>query len=146
MKIGPAPLAIDSPIILTLTSSSDGLTIYKDWNSWGYYARFFMASVYEDASTDYIIQRRLSSWMKNFQDTLVLNRGEELDTKLDLCDGSWFIAPQLRGGPNVPLYLTPHFRIEESEQTAQIWTGHITGAPIDIYFSQNCRDRLNADR
>jgi hypothetical protein len=134
----------DSPILFTVTSNRDGLTIYKDWNSWGYYDRFFTVFVRDDPSASYVIEKRSRGWRGNYPATLVLNRGQSLDTKMDLCDGSWTVVPALKGRPASPLSLVPQFRIDDGK-TAPVWTGHVSGEPVDVYLSRHCRNLLNED-
>jgi hypothetical protein len=133
---------VDAPILFTVTSGRAGLIIFKDWNSWGYFERSFTAFVDGDRSKTFTIQKRPRGWRGNFPATLTLERGASLETVIDVCDGTWFADPATRGNPDSPVTLVPSFRIEPTPESTHVWTGHVTGAPIDVYLSRHCRKRL----
>src|ERR1039457_6484876 len=49
-----------------LTSDKNGLKVFQEWCSWGYYARWFEAVDEEDPHRRYRIARRGGAWTKNF--------------------------------------------------------------------------------
>jgi hypothetical protein len=127
-----------------LFSGQDGLKVYQEWNSWGYYARSFSAVDQDGPSKKYEIQRRPGEWTKNTPSTHTLNRGEFLITDIDLCDGTWSITPAL---PNAPakLVITPHFEIgaREDAVTNGVWTGRIDGPPKEVFIEKTSVALLN---
>lgn len=126
-----------------LFSDVAGLKVYEEWNSWGYYARSFLAT--DPESKTYRIARREGGWDKNFPSMNTLNKGEFLITDVYLCDGTWRVSPKLAAGP-ATLRLVGQFQIQASEDTtnAGVWTGQIDSSPVEVSLEKQCVMRLNA--
>src|SRR5215469_9729688 len=149
---------VDAKLAFELVSSRDGLTVFQSWNSWGYYARYFLAYVRSDDQTTYVIQKRSGEWTKNFPSRDVINRGQRLITIVDLCDGTWYVSPKWQNPSHETIVIVPQFRMERAndeppmsrmEYTPSmipVWTGQIAGPPIDVTLSQQCADGLNVER
>ncbi len=133
-----------------LFSDRDGMKVYDEWNSWGYFARMFDLAV--SGSNNYQVTRRERAWDSNFPKSVTINRGDVLITDIYLCDGTWRVSPKLpvkevsgrmvghytlkpRTGPGASFY-----PIED------VWVGTISSAPVELYLSKECILRLNADR
>jgi len=129
-----------------LFSDADGLKVYEEWNSWGYYARSFVATDAE--SKIYEISRRKAIWTVNFPSTDTLNKGEFVITNIYLCDGSWRISPKLPAGQPAELRIVGRFKSQEDKDavSAGVWTGQIESKPVEVFLEKECVDRLNAER
>lgn len=133
-----------------LFSNRAGLKVYQDWNSWGYYARSFIAK--DEDSKRYEITRRESEWDRNFPSTDTLNKGGFLITDVYLCDGTWRASPKLPKRQTVNLQLVGRFTMKAEKNglptdasTANVWTGQIESAPVEVYLDRHCVDALNAE-
>lgn len=135
-----------------LFSERDGLKVYDEWNSWGYFARTFDVSVSE--TQNYQLTRRDRTWDSNFPKSVTIDRGLVLVTDIYLCDGTWRVSPKLpvqevsvrmvgrytlrpRTGPSA---LPSFYPVED------VWVGTINSAPVELSMSKGCVLRLNSDR
>jgi hypothetical protein len=127
-----------------LFSDSDGLKVYKDWNSWGYYARSFTGT--DAASRSYSLTLRKTGFTQNAPATDTLNKGEFLITDIYLCDGSWHVAPKLPIRAMIALRLVGHFAIAADKDaiTNNVWTGQIKSNELEVFIDKACVERLNA--
>jgi hypothetical protein len=133
-----------------LFSNRAGVEVYEDWNSWGYFARSFIAK--DEHSRIYEITRRESGWDKNYPSTDTLNTGDVLITDIFLCDGTRRVSPKLPKGPTVNLQLLGRFTMKEEKNglptdawTANVWTGQIESAPVELHLDRHCVDALNTE-
>ena len=133
-----------SHIHFLLFSNVDGLKVYQDWNSWGYYSRSFVAT--DSRSKSFEITRREGEWTKNFPSADTLNRREFLITDIYLCDGTWRVSPRLPAGRRLMLQIRGRFKNEVSkdEINTSVWTGEIGSQPVEAFFEKECVQRLNA--
>lgn len=134
-----------------LFSDRDGLRVFEDWNSWGYFARSFTLT--DSSSREYQITARNRGWDRNFPSTLTINRGEVLVTDIYLCGGTWKATPKL------PLReskwtITGHFTQKKDNdplnapfnKTNEVWQGTIDSPPLDLNLTRNCVTRLNSEQ
>lgn len=128
-----------------LFASQDGVKVFQEWNSWGYFARSFWCTDVDNASKSYTISRREHAWDKNAPSTQALKRGELLTTNVNFMDGTWAVSPRLPPRPQTHLRLTPRYEILEDSSARETgaWVGKITGPPVDIYLESGCCKRLN---
>jgi hypothetical protein len=141
-EIGPG-----EHIQFALYSNQDGLKVFQDWNSWGYFARSFDAR--ENGMQDklprfYRIQRWARPWAGNGPTTDIVNAGRLLITDINLCDGTWYSTPSLPDSASLHLVLNPIFEIEPNTDAARlgVWTGRITGEPKEILIEKDCIVKL----
>jgi hypothetical protein len=139
-----------------LMSNRDGVKVYQDWNSWGYYARSFRAK--DEHSKIYAMTRRAGEWDKNYPATDILNKGDYVITDTYLCDGTWRASPKLPVGrplpvspslgPTLTLQLTGRFTMEPDRKATvrDVWSGEIESAPVEVYLDKPCIDLLNSER
>jgi hypothetical protein len=142
-NIGPS-----EHIQFTLRSSQDGLKIFAEENSWGYFARSFDAWEYgieKKLRVIYKVQRRERPWAGNAPTTDILNKGKPLTTDIDLCDGTWIATPSLPENAPFHLVLSPAFEIKSDADTVRlgVWAGQVTGEPKDIFLEKGCILKLN---
>jgi hypothetical protein len=128
-----------------LSSSQEGLKVFQEWNSWGFYARSFLAVDEKDKAKRYRLAHRIRPWDKNFAATHLLNAGQFLITDIHLCDGSWAVEPKLPEDVPARLILTGIFEIKtDAESKAQdVWTGRIESVPKSAFIDRFCVKRLN---
>ena len=130
-----------SSLSFYLYSKSEGTTIYQENNSWGYGCRTLIA---KDKATGkkHQILRQERNWKHNAPGTLVLNRQHGIETKFDLCDGSWYALPKLPAKATVQVELSPVYEIKKKEAAlGKTWYGKVVGRAID--YSINCPEKLN---
>jgi hypothetical protein len=125
-----------------LFSQQNGLRVFQEWNSWGYYARSFVAT---EQGKSYRIARRPGAWDKNAPTTHTLNRGEFLITDINLVDGTWSVNPKLAVRAYIRLNVTAEFQItkDADASAAGVWTGKIKSTPTEILLDQSAIERLN---
>ena len=124
---------------------TSGVKVYQDWNSWGYYARSFVARDAEGRA--YELAARPTEFPMNYPSTHALNAGDFVITNVYLCDGSWYASPKLPSGQPATLSLTGRFRIPANEDAVKhgVWTGEIQSAtPVEVYLGKDCVRALNA--
>jgi hypothetical protein len=129
-----------------LFSDADDLKVFQEWNSWGYYARTFLAT--DAASKTYEFSRREGAWDKNAPTTHTLKRGEFIITDIYLCEGTWQASPKLPAGQPAKLQVVGRFKnqADKDAMSAGVWTGKIESKPTEIFLEKECVERLNADR
>jgi hypothetical protein len=134
---------------------ASGVRVYQDWNSWGYYARSFVAK--DGKGQTYEIKRRETGFTKNGPSTDALKAGDFLITDIYPCDGSWYVSPQLQLGQSATLTVKARFHIPADEDAIKYraWTGDLQcegsdwqgspkSDPLYVYFGRACVAALNA--
>ena len=129
-----------------LFSSEEGVKIYQEWNSWGYYARSFVAT--DSNSNTYQISRRQGEWDKNAPTTHSLHKGDVLVTDICFSEGTWQVSPKLPRGQLLVLNIIGRFqnKTAKDDMNKSIWTGQIESKPVEIILEKECVERLNAER
>jgi hypothetical protein len=134
-----------NPIHFLLFSSQDGLRVFQEWCSWGYFTRSFTARQVGGAARGFALRRNPDqAWTKNFPATHTLDRGAFLITSADLCDGSWIAEPALPL-EDLELELVGHFEIQPDKETAEqkVWTGRLSTRPLTAILGRDCAAVLN---
>ena len=129
--------------------ASEVLKVFQEWNSWGFYARSFLAVDEKDKAKRYRLAPTESDLGdKNFAATHLLNTGQFLITDIHLCDGYWAVEPKLPEDVPARLTLTGIFEIKaDAESKAQnVWTGRIESEPKSVFIDRFCVRRLNETR
>ena len=140
-----------SHINFILLSGHDGLRVFTDWNSWGYFARSFTLT--DSDSNKHLVTARDHLWDKNYPATVTIDRGEVLVTDVYLCDGSWQVSPKLPLKENY-WTVTGHFaQHQETDplfvrnfKTDKVWQGAIDSPPVQLVLTKDCVRRLNAEK
>jgi hypothetical protein len=135
-----------------LFSERDGLKVYDERNSWGYFARTFDLTV--SASKNYQLTRRDQVWTRNFPKSVTIDRGGVLVTDIYLCDGTWRVSPKMPV-QEVSVRMVGHYTLKPRTGPGadasfypleDVWVGTTSSAPVELYLSKECVHRLNADR
>ena len=137
--------AIRHHLHFLLFSNQDGLKVYEDWNSWGYFAPSFKA---EDGNCrTYSVTRRERDWDKNYPSTTILNKGDFLVIDAYLCDETWRVSPKLPTAKTLTLQIVGRFvtKADERRPISGLWTGQAESAPLEIDLDKQCLDVLNAE-
>ncbi|HOX44191.1 MAG TPA: hypothetical protein PK668_11365 [Myxococcota bacterium] len=137
-----------SPVHFLLFSNQDGLRVFQEWCSWGYFTRSFSARQVGGAAREFVLRRNPNqAWTKNFPATHSLDRGAFLITSADLCDGSWIAEPALPL-EDLELELVGHFEIKPDEETVEqkVWTGRLSTRPLTAILGRDCVEVLNRRR
>jgi hypothetical protein len=125
-----------------LLSNRDGINIYEDWNSWGYFTRSFIAT--DSQSRHFEITRRPPlGWLRNFPSVTTLNNGQFLITDIYLCDGSWRVSPRMSIASGQELKVVGRLKQEREEgEEFQIfgtpWIGSVESSPVELTLSKGC--------
>lgn len=130
-----------------LLSNRDGIDVFEDWNSWGYFTKSFAAS--DSQSRNYEITRvPPDGWTRNFPSVVTLNRGQFLITDIYLCDGTWRVSPKMSVPSGQELRVIARFKEARDPGLALAlgnpWVGNIESAPIELSLSKSCIAHLNA--
>jgi hypothetical protein len=104
--------------------SADPLRIWKESNSWGYYAlRFEMTT---DKGEKIIIRKKQRDWRKNVADFWVLESGESLVYDVFLAGGTWENVPVGRIGNKISMRAIFEIPRETMAGKLDVWTGEVS--------------------
>jgi hypothetical protein len=118
-------------VILTNRSGA-AQKIWKDSNSWGYYALRF--EVTDAAGGDLVLRKKERSWRKNIPSFWVISDGESLVYDVSLASGEWDgIADQMRG-QSIRIRAILEIPEEEKAQELGVWTGRVASAALQCTF------------
>jgi hypothetical protein len=132
-----------------LFSGRDGLRVFADWNSWGYFARSFTLT--DSHSNQFHVAARNHIWDRNYPGTDTINRGEVLVTDVDLCDRTWQVTPKLPLKEN-DWTVVGHYALQletdplylRNFHTDEVWHGTIDSPPVQFFLTKECILRLNS--
>jgi hypothetical protein len=127
------------------------VAVYEEWNSWGFYARTFFAHDVNNPKLKYKIERTSNGWDSNYPSTQIIYIGEPLVTKINFCDGSWYIDPLLSQGKDHRLILqgqyrvfdTDHFGNDIKNMNGPPWQGNLETNKIEITIPRDLVKCLN---
>jgi hypothetical protein len=136
-----------SHLHFVLLSKREGIDVYEDWNSWGYFTRSFTATVSQSRHFE-ITRRPPLGWDRNFPSVTTLDNGQFLTTDIYLCDGSWRVSPRMAISSGQKITVVGHFKQERDDEKFQIfgnpWIGSIESAPVELTLSKGCITSLNS--